>query len=98
MLLDRAKIPASITTHEQLITWAALAIRFNTTTLTFVRQANEEPTRLADVGIFRDAAGDDRVGILVYPSLNANWQNSATKIWTQANPLSTSAQAAAFDS
>ena len=97
MILNRANIPATITTHEQLIAWCAFCIRFNTTTLTFVRSADETPSRLADCGIFRDGAGDDRVGIIVYPQLNPLWQANAAKVWESVLPLSTSAQAANFN-
>ena len=98
MILNRAKIPATIVTHEQLIVWTAFCLRFNTTTLTFVRKADEEPSRFADAGIFRDAAGVDRVGVIVYPPLNPLWMASATKPWESVTILSESAQAANFDS
>lgn len=102
MLLDRAKIPATITTHEQLIAWAGLCIRFNLSgvgiTQTFVRSnTDQEPTRLVDAGIFRDAAGDDRIAVLAYPPISPNWQGTASKPWQFVQPLSLSAQAAMFD-
>jgi hypothetical protein len=102
MLLDRTKIPATITTHEQLIAWCGLCIRFNITgtgvTQTFVRSAQDsEPTRLIDAGIFKDAAGDDRIAVLAYPSISPLWQGSAQKPWEFVQPLSTSAQAAMFN-
>lgn len=102
MLLDRAKIPASITTHEQLLAWVGFAIRFNLTgvglTQTFVRaNTDPDPTRLIDAGIFTDAAGIDRVAVLAYPPLNPIWVSSAAKPFTFVQPLSLSAQAAMFD-
>jgi hypothetical protein len=102
MLLDRSKIPATITTHEQLISWAGLCLRFNLTgvgvTQTFVRSSQDpEPTRLIDAGIFRDAAGTDRIAVLVYPEISPLWQGTAQKPWEYALPLSLSAQAAMFN-
>lgn len=102
MLLDRTKIPATITTHEQLIAWAGLCIRFNITgvgvTQTFVRSSTDpEPTRLCDAGIFKDAAGDDRCAVLIYPSISPNWMGTAQKPWEFVQPLSTAAQAAMFN-
>ena len=104
MLLDRSKIPASINTHEKLIAWAGLALRFNlkgsAQILTFQRAATDETaTRLCDAGIFQDAAGVDRIGVIVYPSLNANWMGGSgnLKPWEYIEALSTSAQAAMFD-
>lgn len=103
MILDRTKIPASITTHERLIAWAGLCIRFNLTgvglTQTFVRAASDpEPTRLIDGGIFKDAAGVDRIAILAYPSIAPEWVGSTSKPYALVEPLSTAAQAAIFDS
>jgi hypothetical protein len=104
MLLDRSKIPSSINTHEKLIVWAGLTMRFNlkgsSNILTFQRSATDEvPTRLCDAGVFQDAAGVDRVGVLVYPSLNSNWMGGSgnLKPWEYVEALSTSAQAAMFD-
>lgn len=102
MLLDRSKIPSSVITHEQLIAWAGLCLRFNlsgnSVTLTFQRSVDDTTaTRLCDAGIFKDAAGDDRIGVLVYPKIDPIWQGSAAKPWTYVQPLSTSAQAAMFD-
>lgn len=102
MLLDRSKIPASITTHEQLIAWSGLCLRFNMTgtanTLTFMRSAlDPEPTRLVDAGIFQDAGGVDRIAILVYPPIAPAWQGSTAKPWTHVQNLSQSAQSAIFD-
>lgn len=102
MLLDRSKIPASITTHEQLISWAGACLNFNlsgtATTLSFIRAATDpEPTRLVESGIFRDAAGVIRYATIAYPPINPAWEGSAAKPFTQALVLSTGAQAAMFD-
>lgn len=103
MLLDRSKIPASITTHEQLLAWVGLAIRFNLTgvgiTQTFVRSAADpQPTSLVDAGIFKDAAGTDRIAVIAYPEISPNWAGSTSKPYALVQPLSLSAQAAIFDS
>lgn len=103
MILDRSKIPSSITTHEQLLAWVGLCIRFNLSgqgiTQTFTRAAaDEEPTRLIDVGIFKDAAGVDRIAVIAYPEISPSWVGSTQKPFTLVQPLSLSAQAAIFDS
>lgn len=102
MILDRSKIPSSITTHEQLIAWAGLCLRFNLTgvgiTQTFVRASTDpEPTRLVDAGIFKDGGGVDRIAILAYPEISPEWQGSTDKPYSLVLPLSLSAQAAIFD-
>lgn len=102
MLLDRSKIPASITTHEQLISWAGACLNFNLSgtanTLTFMRAATDpEPSRLVDSGIFRDAAGVMRYMSIAYPAIDPTWEGSILKPFNLCLPLSTSAQASIFD-
>jgi len=103
MLLDHSKIPASITTHEQLISWAGACLNFNLSgtgkTLTFIRAATDpEPSRLVDSGIFRDAAGVMRYMTVAYPPIDPTWEGSILKPFNLCLPLSESAQAAIFDS
>jgi hypothetical protein len=102
MLLDRSKIPSSITTHEQLIAWCGACLNFNLSgnaqTLTFVRAATDpEPTRLVDSGIFKDAAGVIRYATIAYPEIDPIWEGSTAKPFSLVKPLSLSAQAAIFD-
>jgi hypothetical protein len=102
MLLDRSKIPASITTHEQLIAWCGACLKFtlngNAQTLTFVRAATDpEPTRLVDSGVFTDAAGVTRYATIAYPPIDPTWEGSILKPFSLVLPVSLSAQPAIFD-
>jgi hypothetical protein len=103
MLLDRSKIPSAITTHEQLMAWAASCIAFNMNgtaqTLTFMRSATDpNATRLIDAGIFSDAAGVARFAIVAFPPVSPSWIGATDAPWKQVMFLSQSAQAAMFDS